>query len=79
MYINRIRKDPTRRIPTKQDIYRYSTCRNKSIVEYSIEKDSKEEKTKDDKPLSISEYEKLYPNKNLEFVNNYIKTMSNFQ
>ena len=67
VYINR-----RRHIPEKKDIYRDSTCRNKSIVEYSIEKDSKEEKSKDDKPLSISEYEKLYPNKDLTSLKNYL-------
>ena len=73
VYINRIRKDPTRRIPTKQDIYRYSTCRNKSIVEYSIEKDSIEEKSKeDDTLLSFDEYQNDYPDKD---VNKSLKKM----
>ena len=79
VYINRIRKDPSRKIPTKKDIYRVSTCRNESIVEYSREKDSKEEdskeeKSKDDSALSISFYEKQYPNKDLTYVNKYLST-----
>lgn len=77
VYINRIRKDPNRHIPTKQDIYRYSTCRNKSIVEDSIvedsiEKESKEKKSKNDDHLSFSEYEKLYPNKDLTKLKKYL-------
>ena len=67
VYINR-----RRHIPEKKDIYRDSTCRNKSIVEHSIEKDSKEEKSKDDKPLSISEYEKLFPKKDLTSLKKYL-------
>tara|TARA_Y100000768_G_C23902927_1_gene646117 strand:+ start:421 stop:1191 length:771 start_codon:yes stop_codon:yes gene_type:complete len=66
VYINR-----RRHIPEKKDIYRDSTTRNKSIVENSIEKDSKEEKSKDDKPLSISEYEKLFPEKDLTSLKKY--------
>ena len=65
VYINRIRKDPSRKIPTKQDIYRDSTCRNESIVEYSREKESKVEESKDDSLLSFDEYEKLYPDKDV--------------
>ena len=61
VYLNRIRKDPSRKIPTKQDIYRDSTCRNESIV--SIE--SKVEESKDDSLLSFDEYEKLYPDKDV--------------
>ena len=76
VYINRIRKDPTRRIPTKQDIYRFSTCRNKSIVEYSIEKDSIEEKSKEDNTLlSFDEYQKDYPDKD---VNKSLEKMLSF-
>ena len=67
VYINR-----RRQVPDKEDIYSYSTCRNKSIVEYSIEKDIKEEKSKEDKPLSISEYEKLFPEKDLSSLKNYL-------
>ena len=67
VYINR-----RRHIPEKKDIYRDSTCRNESIVEYSIEKESKEEKSKNDDPLSFSEYEKLYPNKDLTSLKNYL-------
>ena len=68
VYINRIRKDPSRKIPTKKDIYRVSTCRNESIVEYSIEEDSKEEKReeKDDSLLSVEQYEELFPDKNVD-------------
>ena len=66
VYINR-----RRHVPDKMDIYRDSTCRNKSIVEYSIEKESKEEKSKDDKPLSISEYEKLFPKKDYTSLKKY--------
>ena len=74
VYINRGRE-----VPNKKGIYRVSTCRNKSIVEYSIEKDSKEEdskeeKSKDDSALSISFYEKQYPNKDLTYVNKYLST-----
>ena len=67
VYINRIRKDPSRKIPTKQDIYRVSTCRNESIVENSIEEDSKEEKReeKNDSLLSIEQYEELFPDKDV--------------
>jgi len=74
VYINRRRP-----VPTKQDIYNDSTCRNKSIVEYSIEKDSKEEdskeeKSKDDSALSISFYEKQYPNKDLSYISKYLSS-----
>ena len=72
VYINRRRS-----VPTKQDIYRDSTCRNKSIVEYSIEKNSKEEESKDDNPLSFSDYEKLYPKKDLSFIGKYLKENPN--
>ena len=74
VYINRRRE-----VPNKEGIYRDSTCRNESIVEYSIEKDSKvkkskEEKSKDDSALSISFYEKQYPFKDLTYVNQYLST-----
>ena len=72
VYINR-----RRQVPQKEDIYRDSTCRNTSIVEKSIEKKSKEKKSKQEKskytaPLSISEYEKLYPHKDLTSLNDYL-------
>jgi hypothetical protein len=76
VYANRIRKDPNRHIPTKQDIHGYSTCRNESIVEYSREKNSKVKKSiesKDDNPLSLNEYEKLFPKKDLTFLKKYLK------
>ena len=61
VYINRRRE-----VPNKEGIYRDSTCRNESIVEYSIEKESKVEKSKDDSLLSFDEYEKLYPDKDVK-------------
>ena len=67
VYINR-----KRAVPNKQDIYNISTCRNTSIVEYSKEKNSIEEESKDDQPLSISEYEKLFPNKDLTSLKTYL-------
>ena len=64
VYINRKRP-----VPTKQDIYRDSTSRNKSIVEYSREKDSIEKKRieskEDDTLLSFDDYIKDYPDKDV--------------
>ena len=64
VYINR--KKPT---PTKEDIYRDSTSRNESIVEYSIEKDSIEKKRIESKEydtlLSFDDYIKDYPDKDV--------------
>tara|TARA_X000001388_G_C2233333_1_gene124134 strand:- start:2401 stop:3177 length:777 start_codon:yes stop_codon:yes gene_type:complete len=64
VYINR--KKPT---PTKEDIYRDSTGRNESIVEYSIEKNSIEKKRieskEDDTLLSFDDYIKDYPDKDV--------------
>ena len=62
VYINRKRP-----VPTKDNFYRDSTGRNKSIVEYSIEEDSTEEKRekKQDSLLSVIEYEELFPHKNV--------------
>ena len=71
VYINRKRP-----VPTKDNFYRDSTGRNESIVEYSIEKDSIEEKSKeDDTLLSFDEYQKDYPDKD---VNKSLKKMFSF-
>ena len=64
VYINRIRKDPNRHIPTKQDIHGYSTSRNRSIVEDSREKNSKEKESIesiDDISLYYSELKDKFP------------------
>ena len=62
VYINRKRP-----VPTKDNIYRDSTGRKESIVEYSIEEDSTEEKRekKQDSLLSLEQYEELFPHKNV--------------
>ena len=63
VYINR-----KRHVPEKKDIYRDSTYKNKSIVEYSIEKKSKEEEREEKQSslLSVEQYEKLFPDKNVK-------------
>ncbi len=63
-------------VPSKDDINSISPGRNRSIVEYSKEKDSKIKKSiesKDDNPLSLNEYEKLFPKKDLTFLKKYLK------
>ena len=82
VYINRKRP-----VPTKQDIYRDSTSRNKSIVEYSKEKNSIEEHSReknseeleikerevwDKTPFLYEEYQKLYPGEDISFLKKYL-------
>ena len=58
----------------KKDTNRVSDVRKgNNRIEYN----SNNKVEDNDIALTISEYEKLYPNKNLEFVNNYIKTNPN--
>jgi hypothetical protein len=63
VYINR-----RKQVPSKDDIYRVSTCKNERIVEYSIEKDRKEKKSREegDSLLSVKEYEDLFPEKDIK-------------
>ena len=62
VYINRKRP-----VPTKDNFYGDSTGRNESIVEYSREENSKEEKReeKKDSLLSVEQYEELFPQKDV--------------
>ena len=59
VYINR-----RKQVPSKKDIHGFSTCKNESIVEYNIEKDSRVE---DDTLLSLREYEEVFPRKDIRY------------
>ena len=57
----------------KKDVIRVSSTRNgDNRIEYNS--NNKVEKSKDDSALSISFYQKQYPNKDLTYVNQYLST-----
>ena len=63
VYINR-----RKQVPSKEDIYGVSTCKNESIVKYS--------RVENDTPLSLREYEELFPKKDIRTSFKKLKEMN---